>query len=50
MTETALRPTLAGLEAQYVRRVLAEAGGDKRAAAKIPGVSVRTLQRKFKDS
>jgi transcriptional regulator with PAS, ATPase and Fis domain len=30
--------------------VLAEAGGDKRAAAKILGVSVRTLQRKFKDS
>jgi transcriptional regulator with PAS, ATPase and Fis domain len=30
--------------------VLAEAGGDKRAAAKILGVSVCTLQRKFKDS
>jgi DNA-binding NtrC family response regulator len=48
--ETALRPTLAELEAQYIRRVLAETGGDKRAAAKILGVSVRTLQRTFKDS
>jgi DNA-binding NtrC family response regulator len=48
--ETALRPTLAALEAQYIRRVLAETGGDKRAAAKILGLSVRTLQRKFKET
>src|SRR6185369_11832223 len=39
-----LRPTLAKLEGEYVRRVLAEARGDKLAAAKILGVSVRTLQ------
>ena len=44
-----LRPTLANLEGQYVRRVLEEVRGDKVAAAKILGVSVRTLQRRFKD-
>ncbi len=42
------RPTLAGLEIDYIRRVLAEAGGDKRAAARLLGVSVRTIQRKLK--
>jgi len=31
---------------QYIRGVLAETRGDKRAAARILGVSVRTLQRK----
>jgi len=44
-----LRPTLATLEEQYVRRVLDEVHGDKVAAAKILGVSVRTLQRRFKE-
>ena len=44
-----LRPTLAKLEGEYVRRVLAEVRGDKVAAAKILGVSVRTLQRRFKE-
>ena len=44
-----LRPTLATLEEQYVRRVLADVRGDKVAAAKILGVSVRTLQRKFRE-
>jgi len=44
-----LRPTLAELEAQYIRRVLQEAGGDKAAAARVLGVSVRTIQRKVKD-
>jgi transcriptional regulator with PAS, ATPase and Fis domain len=44
-----LRPTLATLEEQYVRRVLDEVKGDKVAAAKILGVSVRTLQRRFKE-
>ena len=43
------RPTLADLEAQYVQRVLEEVRGDKVAAAKILGVSVRTLQRRFKE-
>jgi DNA-binding NtrC family response regulator len=43
------RPTLAKLEGQYVRRVLEEVRGDKVAAAKILGVSVRTLQRRFKE-
>jgi two-component system, NtrC family, response regulator HydG len=42
------RPTLADLEEQYMRRVLDETSGDKRAAARILGVSVRTLQRKLK--
>jgi ActR/RegA family two-component response regulator len=31
-----------------MQRVLEEAGGDKRIAARILGVSVRTLQRKVK--
>ncbi len=44
----ALRPTLAELEDQYIRRVLEETKGDKAAAARILGVSVRTLQRRFK--
>jgi len=41
-----LRPTLAELERQYIQRVLEETKGDKGAAAKILGVSIRTLQRK----
>jgi DNA-binding NtrC family response regulator len=41
------RPTLAELEAQYIQRVLDETKGDKVAAARILGVSVRTLQRRF---
>jgi DNA-binding NtrC family response regulator len=40
-----VRPTLAEVEAEYIRRVLDETRGDKRAAARILGVSVRTLQR-----
>jgi DNA-binding NtrC family response regulator len=43
-----LRPSLAELEDEYIRRVLAEAGGDKAAAARILGISVRTLQRRFR--
>jgi two-component system response regulator HydG len=43
-----LRPTLAELTDQYIRRVLDETKGDKVAAAKILGVSVRTLQRRFR--
>jgi DNA-binding NtrC family response regulator len=46
---SSLRPTLAEMETRYIRRVLDEAKGDKRAAAKILGVSVRTLQRKVKE-
>ncbi|MBI4269328.1 MAG: sigma-54-dependent Fis family transcriptional regulator [Candidatus Rokubacteria bacterium] len=45
--EGSLRPTLAELEERYIRRVLEETGGDKAAAAKILGISVRTLQRRF---
>jgi DNA-binding NtrC family response regulator len=41
-----VRPTLAELEHSYLERVLAETKGDKRAAARILGVSVRTIQRK----
>jgi DNA-binding NtrC family response regulator len=48
-TELALRPTLDELQSQYIRRVLAETKGDKAAAAKILGISVRTLQRRFRD-
>ncbi len=46
-TGLSLRPTLAELEEQYIRRVLQETNGDKAAAAKILGTSVRTLQRRF---
>jgi DNA-binding NtrC family response regulator len=42
-----MRPTLAEVEAQYIHQILDEAKGDKAAAARILGVSVRTLQRKF---
>jgi DNA-binding NtrC family response regulator len=42
-----LRPTLAEVEDQYMRRVLQETNGDKHAAARILGVSVRTLNRRF---
>jgi DNA-binding NtrC family response regulator len=45
----ALRPTLAELDEQYIRRVLEETKGDKTAASKILGISIRTLQRRFKD-
>jgi two-component system response regulator HydG len=40
-------PTLGELEAQYIQRVLEETRGDKVAAARILGISVRTLQRRF---
>jgi DNA-binding NtrC family response regulator len=40
-----VRPTLAEVQDQYIRRVLEETRGDKRAAARILGLSVRTLQR-----
>jgi DNA-binding NtrC family response regulator len=43
--EPSPRPTLAELEIQYIRRVLADTNGDKRRAAEILGISVRTLQR-----
>jgi DNA-binding NtrC family response regulator len=46
---SSLRPTLDEMAGQYIRRVLEEVQGDKRAAAKILGVSVRTLQRRFSD-
>ncbi|HEU4369050.1 MAG TPA: sigma-54 dependent transcriptional regulator [Methylomirabilota bacterium] len=42
----ATRPTLAELEADYIQRVLEETRGDKVAAARILGISVRTLQRR----
>jgi DNA-binding NtrC family response regulator len=43
-----LRPSLAEIEEQYVRRVLQETNGDKHAAARILRVSVRTLNRRFR--
>ena len=43
-----IRPTLGEIEKQYIDRVLAETKGDKNAAARILGVSVRTLQRMFR--
>jgi DNA-binding NtrC family response regulator len=47
--ETRARPTLAELERGYIEQVLAEAGGDKMRAARLLGISVRTLQRFVKD-
>jgi len=47
---SSVRPTLAELERDYIDRVLTETHGDKNAAARILGISVRTLQRMFKDS
>lgn len=41
-----MRPTLAEVEHTYIRRVLQETKGDKRLAARILGVSLRTIQRK----
>jgi DNA-binding NtrC family response regulator len=46
---TGTRPTLAELQAEYIHRVLRETKGDKVAAARILGISVRTLQRMFRD-
>jgi DNA-binding NtrC family response regulator len=43
--EPGVRPSLAEVETQYIRRILDEVRGDKRAAARILGISVRTLQR-----
>jgi DNA-binding NtrC family response regulator len=45
LDEPGVHPTLAELEIQYIRRVLNETKGDKRRAAEILGISVRTLQR-----
>ena len=45
---TSLRPTLQEVEQQYIERILAETKGDKNTAARILGVSVRTLQRMFR--
>ena len=44
-SEAGVRPTLAEVESDYIRRVLEETRGNKRDAAKILGISVRTLQR-----
>jgi len=43
---SSLRPTLDEMAEQYIQRVLDEVHGNKDAAAKILGVSVRTLQRR----
>jgi len=48
--ESAFRPSLEEVERSYIQRVLEEAKGDKRVAARILGVSVRTLQRKYPGS
>ena len=45
-----LRPTLGEIEKRYIEQVMAETRGDKNAAARILGVSVRTLQRMFRTS
>ena len=42
------RPTLAELERRYIGQVLSETNGDKRRAAAVLGISVRTLQRLFR--
>jgi DNA-binding NtrC family response regulator len=45
-TSTSAWPSLHELEADYVRRVLEHTHGDKVAAARVLGISVRTLQRR----
>jgi two-component system, NtrC family, response regulator HydG len=45
--DSSLQPTLEELERSYIERILEEVKGDKRAAARILGLSVRTLQRKY---
>ncbi len=47
-SDAPVRPTLHELEQRYIEQVLAEAKGDKNAAARVLGVSVRTLQRMFR--
>ncbi len=47
-SDLGLRPTLEELERSYIERVLEQTKGDKRAAARILGLSVRTLQRKYR--
>jgi DNA-binding NtrC family response regulator len=47
-TASGPRPTVEDYGLDYIRRVVAEAGGDKRAAARVLGISVRTLQRKLR--
>jgi DNA-binding NtrC family response regulator len=42
------RPTLAELEQQYIEQVLRDTKGDKATAARILGISIRTLQRMFR--
>jgi DNA-binding NtrC family response regulator len=44
--DTGVCPTLAEVEDEYIRRVLRRTRGNKRAAARILGISVRTLQRR----
>ncbi|MBI2202331.1 MAG: sigma-54-dependent Fis family transcriptional regulator [Candidatus Rokubacteria bacterium] len=44
--EAASRPTLNALVDRYIDQVLAESGGDKQRAARVLGISVRTLQRR----
>jgi len=43
---SSLRPTLDEMTSSYIQRVLGEVQGDKEAAARILGISVRTLQRR----
>ncbi len=45
VAQTAHRPTLKKLTAEYVSLVLREVGGDKAKAAEILGISKRTLSR-----
>jgi two-component system response regulator HydG len=42
------QPTLEEVDREYIEQVLAKTKGDKNAAARILGISVRTLQRMFK--
>jgi DNA-binding NtrC family response regulator len=46
VSSTGAWPTLEELEAEYTQRVLEHTHGDKTAAARILGISVRTLQRR----
>lgn len=50
MSEMGFNRTLAEVEAEYVRNVLATVGGNRTAAAKILGIDRKTLRRKLRTS
>jgi DNA-binding protein Fis len=48
LREPGLNRTLAEVEAEYIRNVLASAGGNKTTAAKVLGIDRKTLREKLR--